>query len=294
LLDRRIHISIDAELVESDRVRHGRFDEFRIDRRPGTDFLGYTRGDDVDDRLSWLQDDVDEILARSGFLQDAEPTAVSALRERLQPVEFPCGHTLFVEGEPGDRLFVIISGKVKIGRQLPDGRGHLLTIMGPSDVVGGLSMFDPAPRTSTATAITEVRVVSMDRKALRDWITERPEITERLLRVLARRLRRTNDNMVDLLFTDAPGRVAKQLLQLAHRFGIQEGGALRVDHDLTQDEIAQLVGASRETVNKALADFAHRGWITLEGKSLLISDSERLRRRAVADGCRRPRGERPQ
>jgi pimeloyl-ACP methyl ester carboxylesterase len=159
--------------------------------------------------------------------------------------------------------------------------------MGPSDVVGGLSMFDAAPRTSTATAITEVRAVSMDRKALRDWITEHPEITERLLRVLARRLRRTNDNMVDLIFTDAPGRVAKQLLQLAHRFGIQEGGALRVDHDLTQDEIAQLVGASRETANKALADFAHRGWITLEGKSLLISDSERLRRRAEqkdADG----------
>ena len=123
-------------------------------------------------------------------------------------------------------------------------------------------------------------VARIDRDALRAWIADRPEIAEQLLRVLARRLRRTNNNLADLIFTDVPGRVAKQLLQLAQRFGTQEGGALRVTHDLTQEEIAQLVGASRETVNKALADFAHRGWIRLEGKSVLISDSERLARRA--------------
>ena len=77
-----------------------------------------------------------------------------------------------------------------------------------------------------------------------------------------------------------PGRVAKNLLQMAGRFGTRDGGVLRVTHDLTQEELAQLVGASRETVNKALADFAHRGWLRLEGKSVLISDSERLARRA--------------
>jgi CRP/FNR family transcriptional regulator, cyclic AMP receptor protein len=163
---------------------------------------------------------VDEILARAGIFQGVEPSAVSALTKQLQPVDFPRGHTVFAEGEPGDRLFIIISGKVKIGRRSPDGRENLLTIMGPSDMFGELSIFDPGPRTSSATTITEVRAVSMDRDAL------------------------------------------------------------RVTHDLTQEEIAQLVGASRETVNKALADFAHRGWIRLEGKSVLISDSERLARRA--------------
>jgi CRP/FNR family cyclic AMP-dependent transcriptional regulator len=99
--------------------------------------------------------------------------------------------------------------------------------------------------------------------------------------VLARRLRRTNNNLADLMFTDVPGRVAKQLLALAQRFGIQEGDALRLNHDLTQEEIAQLVGASRETVNKALADFVHRGWIQLQGKSVLIYDSELLARRPL-------------
>jgi CRP/FNR family transcriptional regulator, cyclic AMP receptor protein len=221
-----------------------------------------------------------EILVRAGIFQGVEPSAVAALTKQLQPVTFPRGHTVFAEGEPGDRLYIIVSGKVKIGRRSPDGRENLLTIMGPSDMFGELSIFDPGPRTSSGTTITEVRAVSMDRDALRSWIQDRPEIAAQLLRVLARRLRRTNNNLADLIFTDVPGRVAKQLLELAQRFGHQEGDALRVTHDLTQEEIAQLVGASRETVNKALADFARRGWIRLEGKTVLIQNSERLARLA--------------
>ena len=223
---------------------------------------------------------MDEALARAGIFQGVEPSAVAALTQDLAKVDFPRGHTVFTEGELGDKLYIITSGKVKLGRKSPDGRENLLTVMGPSDMFGELSIFDPGPRTSTATAVTEVRAVTMDRDALKRWIDQRPEIAEQLLRVLARRLRRTNNNLADLIFTDVPGRVAKALLQLAQRFGTQEGNALRVTHDLTQEEIAQLVGASRETVNKALADFAQRGWLRLEGKSVLISDSERLARRA--------------
>src|SRR3569623_201547 len=84
-----------------------------------------------------------------------------------------------------------------------------------------------------------------------------------LLRVVARRLRRTNTMLADLIFVDVPGRVAKQLLQLAQRFGSVDGGQLRVTHDLTQEELALLVGASRDIVNLALADFGPRGWLGL-------------------------------
>jgi CRP-like cAMP-binding protein len=202
------------------------------------------------------------------------------LKSALEPVTFPRAHVIFAEGELGDRLYIILSGKVKIGRKSPDGRENLLAVFGPSDMFGELSIFDPGPRTSTATTVTEVQAVTMDRAALREWIAKRPEIAEQLLRVIARRLRRTNNMLADLIFTDVPGRVAKALLQLAHDFGTQEGGMLRVTHDLTQEEIAQLVGASRETVNKALADFAHRGWLRLEGKSVLILEPQRLVRRA--------------
>jgi CRP/FNR family cyclic AMP-dependent transcriptional regulator len=86
--------------------------------------------------------------------------------------------------------------------------------------------------------------------------------------------------MADLVFTDVPGRVAKALLDLADRFGTARQDGLQVNHDLTQEELAQLVGASRETVNKALADFAARGWLQLSAKSVLIIEPERLRKRS--------------
>ena len=221
-----------------------------------------------------------EVLARAGIFQGVSPDAVAALVRELEPVTFRRGHVVFTEGEPGDTLYIITAGKVKIGRKSADGRDSLITLMGPSDMFGELAIFDPGPRTSTVTALTEVKAVVMSRSVLRSWITDRPEIAEQLLRVLARRLRRTNDNLSDLIFTDVPGRVAKQLLYLAQRFGSRDGNALRVDHELTQEEIAQLVGSSRETVNKALSDFTQRGWIRVQGRSILIDNAERLAKRA--------------
>ena len=225
-------------------------------------------------------DDVQEILSRAGVFQGVDPEAVQNLLNELETVRFPRGTTIFNEGEPGDRLYIIIDGKVKLARHSSDGRENLLTIMGPSDMFGELSIFDPGPRTSAAVCVTEVTAASMNSDLLHQWIDDHPDISAQLLRMLARRLRRTNNSLADLIFTDVPGRVAKALLQLANRFGTQEGANLRVTHDLTQEEIAQLVGASRETVNKALAEFAHRGWIRLEGKSVVICDTERLARRA--------------
>lgn len=223
---------------------------------------------------------VQEILSRAGIFQGVDAGAVDNLIKDMETVRFPRGTTIFEEGEPGDRLYIITSGKVKLARHAPDGRENLLTVMGPSDMFGELSIFDPGPRTSSAVCVTEVHAATMNSEMLRTWVGDHPAIAQQLLRVLARRLRRTNASLADLIFTDVPGRVAKTLLQLANRFGAQEGGALRVNHDLTQEEIAQLVGASRETVNKALATFAHRGWIRLEGKSVLIVDTEHLAKRA--------------
>jgi CRP-like cAMP-binding protein len=223
---------------------------------------------------------VDDTLARAGIFQGVEPDAAEALAAQLETVVYPRGSAIFAEGELGDRLYIILEGKVTLGRHSPDGRENLLAVMGPADMFGELSVFDPGPRTSTAVAVTEVRLATMDRAAMRGWITKRPEIAEQLLRVIARRLRRTNNSLADLIFTDVPGRVAKALLQLARQFGTRDNGHLRVTHDLTQEELAQLVGASRETVNKALADFGQRGWLRLEGKSVVILDQERLNRRA--------------
>ena len=166
----------------------------------------------------------------------------------------------------GDRLYVVLEGKIKLTRAAPDGRENLLSVLGPGEMFGELSLFDPRPRTSSAVALTDTRLAALAHDELLDWLTGRPEVYLHLLRALAQRLRRANDVMADLVFTDVPGRVAKALLDLADRFGEQTAEGLQVHHDLTQEELAQLVGASRETVNKALADFAARGWLTLSAE----------------------------
>jgi CRP/FNR family cyclic AMP-dependent transcriptional regulator len=219
------------------------------------------------------------IVARTGIFQTIDPTAVAAVINQMHHVHFSRQQTVYTEGQPGDQLFIIASGKIKLGRRSADGRGHLQAIVGPAEMFGEISIFDPGPRSSTATALTDVSALSMDRNVVWGWLADHPDIAERLLRVLARRLRRTDHDVSDFLLTDVPARVAKLLLRLAKQFGVQENDAIRLTHDLTQEEIAQLVGASRETVNKILIDFNRRGWIHADGKSLLIIDSERLARR---------------
>ena len=223
---------------------------------------------------------MDEVLSKAGLFQGVALEAAEALASSLNEADYLRGDSVFVEGEEGDTLYIVLAGKIKIGRKAADGRENMLSVMGPSDMFGELSLFDPGPRTATATVVTDARLASLSHSSLRPWITDRPEIAEQLLRVLARRLRRTNDALADLIFTDVPGRVAKALLQLAERFGSQEEDGLHVRHDLTQEELAQLVGASRETVNKALADFASRGWLRVDSRAVTIVDADRLARRA--------------
>jgi len=121
-------------------------------------------------------------------------------------------------------------------------------VLGPGDMVGELSVFDPGPRTTTITATTGARVAVLARGDLLAWGTSRPHVAARLLQVLARRLRRTNSTVVDLMFVDVAGRVANVLLELAARFGERHGPEVWVLHGLTQSELGQLAGGSPETV----------------------------------------------
>jgi CRP/FNR family transcriptional regulator, cyclic AMP receptor protein len=219
-------------------------------------------------------------LTETPLFRALDAEAQQALESSMTEVRVSRGQSLFDEGDPGDRLYVITDGKVKLGRTSQDGRENLLAILGTGEMFGELSLFDPGPRTATATAVTDTTLKGLGHSDLQPWLTGRPEVATQLLKALARRLRKTNEHMADLVFSDVPGRVAKQLLDLARRFGQQTDEGVRVTHDLTQEELAQLVGASRETVNKALADFASRGFLRLEGRAVVILDVERLARRA--------------
>lgn len=208
--------------------------------------------------------------------------AAAALQASMAQTTIPKGDVVFAEGEPGDRLFVVLDGKIKLSQTSADGREQVMAVLGHGEMFGELSLFDPGERTSTATAVTDSVLLGLGQGDLRPWLTGRPEVAEALLQALAQRLRRTNEAMADLVFSDVPGRVAKALLELSEKFGVPEAdGSILVAHDLTQEELAQLVGASRETVNKSLADFAQRGWLRLEARAVTLLDVERLERRAA-------------
>jgi CRP/FNR family transcriptional regulator len=229
--------------------------------------------------LGW-EATVEGVLAQVPLFAALDADSAATLEATLTTRTLARGHVVFREGDAGDRLFLVLDGKVKISRAAADGRENLLAVLGATEMFGELSLFDPGPRTATVTTVTETTLASLDHDDLRPLLTERPGVAVQLLQALAQRLRRTNEAMADLVFTDVPGRVAKALLDLAEKFGAEETDGTRVRHDLTQEELAQLVGASRETVNKALSEFAHRGWLRIEGRSVLLLDADRLARRA--------------
>ena len=225
-------------------------------------------------------EDAEVVLKRAPLFEGLDEESARTLRRQMPDIKLSRGEHLFLEGQEGDRLYIVLDGKLKLTRAAADGRENLLSVLGPGEMFGELSLFDPRPRTASVSAITDATLAGLAHDALRAWLREHPDSSIHMLRALARRLRRANDVVADLVFTDVPGRVAKNLLDLADRFGEQERDGLHVHHDLTQEELAQLVGASRETVNKALADFAARGWIQLSAKSVLLLEPERLRKRS--------------
>jgi len=140
-------------------------------------------------------------------------------------------------------MYVILHGKVRMTRPADPGRDNLLTLLGPGDLFGELTLFDPSPRKATATAITDVELAEFTASAMKSWLAAEPDAAWHFLRLLARRLRRVNDTLENLLYGDVPRRVARTLLDMAGRFGEPVPDGTRVHHDLTQEQLAQHVGA---------------------------------------------------
>ena len=228
-----------------------------------------------------LNDQVDEVIVRkTPLFSGLDEAAAASLRASMNLIKLKKGQVLFREGDDGDHLYIVSSGKVKLGTKASDGRENLLMILGPGDMFGELSLFDSGPRTASAIAVTDSKILALGQEKVIPWVREHPQVSLQLLARLASRLRRTNEVVGDLVFSDVPGRVAKALVELNEKFGEKRSDGFYVEHDLTQEELAQLVGASRETVNKALADFVQREWIKLEPRAVLLLDLERLTRRS--------------
>ena len=221
----------------------------------------------------------EEAVRKAPLFTALDEASAATLRASMTGVKLSRGQVLFKEGDAGDQLFVVVDGKLKLGTTSNDGRENLLSILGPGDMFGELSLFDPVPRTATATAVVDSKLLALANYQVIGLVKEHPQVSLQLLGRLAQRLRKANDVLSDLVFADVPGRVAKAIIELGERFGTKKDDGLHVNHELTQEELAQLVGASRETVNKALADFASRGWVKLEPRAVIVLDYERLVKR---------------
>ncbi|HVV31245.1 MAG TPA: Crp/Fnr family transcriptional regulator [Mycobacteriales bacterium] len=221
------------------------------------------------------------LLSKSELFRGVREQDVDALLDRFALRELASGEEVYRQGETTDaELYVLLAGRIAITRRTDSGRGRS-ELIGPGEVFGELSVLDPGPRERTASAMVESSCAVLAGADYLGWALPRQYVAERLLRVLARRLRRTDDEALDLLFVDVGARLAKALCDLANRFGQPTSSGVLVDHGLSQQQLAEMVGTSRETLNKQLNSFANRGWLTSGRGLLVIRNPERLARRAA-------------
>jgi CRP-like cAMP-binding protein len=184
------------------------------------------------------------------------------------------GDLLFSQGDPAQELFVVAEGRIAIATRSTDGRESMVAVLEAGALFGELGLFDDEPRSADARALTDSVVVALAYDEVRAMLQARPEFLWVIVRLLARRLRATDEALADAVFLDVPARTAKRLLELA-------GADNEFQLPMTQEDLAGLVGASRERVNKALAMFTRLGWVEVTGRSRYrILDREALELRA--------------
>jgi CRP-like cAMP-binding protein len=203
------------------------------------------------------------------------PEVLAALGEQTRVREIERNEDLFHQGDPSSSLYVVATGRIAIATQSGDGRESVIAILEDGGLFGELPLFDDAPRSADARALVDSTVVELDYEPVRRVLREQPELLWIIVRLLVTRLRATDEALADSVFLDVPARTAKRLLELA-------GDADSFTLPLTQEELAAMVGASRERVNKAISTFIRLDWLELEGRNhYRILDRQSLEERAT-------------
>lgn len=229
----------------------------------------------ADWHVSWA-----EALGRTVLFREVSPEVLSVLAARAVHRRYRRSSVIFVQGDHGSSCYAILSGSVRICTYTADGREAVLAVLGEGDVFGELALFDEAPRSADAIANEAAELLCLDERDVHRAIADHPELAASLLRILGRRLRLANDAFQEVAFFDVPGRVAKRLADLAATHGVAADGGILIDVSLSQESLANMVGATRESVNKALAALGKRGLVERRGRRYLLPDVEALRGRA--------------
>ncbi len=216
------------------------------------------------------------LLKRVPLFAQLDEDLLAGLATRMRRRTFRRGTIVFHKDQEGDALYIVESGHVRIF--LPSEGGEELTVdmAGPGEVFGELAVLDGGPRSASAEAVEPTVMFTLTRHDFRHEVARTPQLATAVIELLSRRLRRVTEYAESLAFLDLRGRLARVLLEMAERSGAVADG-VEIDFPLTQTELATMIGATRERVNRALAAFRSQAIVEIHGKKLVLRDTQRLR-----------------
>ena len=207
-------------------------------------------------------------------LTDAE---VESLAKDFVPRRFRQGETIFHQGDAGQLLYLIESGRVRIYVMGEDGQETSVSLAGSGDIFGELAVIDGLPRSASVVAQEDTQVLTLSRERLREHLRRSPQLEINFMKTLSVRVRYSTQQMGSLTFLDVSRRLARKLLELAQAYGVVEPEGVRIDTALTQSDLASLIGATRESINKAMSALRRQGLVLLRHGSIIIVDPDALR-----------------
>lgn len=226
------------------------------------------------------KDDTRNLLADIQLFEGLTSTQLEWVAQRAHRRVFPAGANVLTVEQPGEAVYIILYGTVKIHVEQSDGRDVILAILGAGDLLGEMSLIDSVGRSASAVTLENSLLLWMDKQTFNHILDEFPPVARNLVRILSARVR-LSDQLIQALATlDVYGRVARQLLAFAERYGRPAtDGGLRIPITLTQGDIADLVGASRKRVNQVMVAFKSQGLIRADADGhIVLCDSEGLAR----------------
>ncbi|MBR1190443.1 Crp/Fnr family transcriptional regulator [Bradyrhizobium sp. AUGA SZCCT0160] len=216
------------------------------------------------------------VLRKHPYFVDLEPEAFDQLCRYAKHVTLKRGATIFAKGDPGNSLFAVISGTVKISISSPDGRNAILNLIGAGEIFGEIALLDGSVRSADATANTPCELFTIDRREFIPFVRSQPGLAMKFIELLCTRIRWTSDQVEQVILQNLPGRLASALLRLTEKQ--PQGRTIAI----TQQEISEMVGMTRESINKQLRAWAARDWVRLEHGAIVVLKAEPLQALAEA------------
>ena len=219
------------------------------------------------------------VLRRHPIFSNLEPVALDQLCRYARHTIVKRGATIFSRGDSGNSLYAVISGTVKMSISSVDGRSAIFNLIGAGEIFGEIALLDGLARTADAIANTNCELFVIDRREFIPFVRNQPALAMKLIELLCTRLRWTSDQVEQIILQNLPGRLASVLLRLSEKYKLAPGGRTVA---ITQQEISEMVGMSRESINKQLRAWAARDWVRLEHGATVILNIEALQETAEA------------